>query len=414
VSGAGPSAEPATVGSVSAGGRRVLILVENLSVPLDRRVWQESLALRAAGYEVVVVCPRGDVRDTEAHVVLEGVEIHRFPLAPASGAVGYLREYAQAVWRIARLVARLSRGRRFDIVHACNPPDVLLLAALPLRRRGTRFVFDHHDLVPELYLSRYRRGRDLLHRALLLSERLAFRLADVVVATNESYREVALTRGRMGPEDVFVVRNGPDVERLRPGAPDETLRRGKPHLVAYVGMMGPQDGVDHALRALAVLAESRDDWHALFVGDGDAVPAMRTLTRELGLEGRVEFTGLVGQDDVVRVLSTADVCLAPEPSNPLNDLSTMIKVGEYMAMARPVAAYDLRETRWTAGDAALYAPANDPRALAACVDRLLSDAPLRERLGRAGRARAESVLAWRHSVAALLAAYDRALTRVAA
>ena len=390
--------------------RCVLILVENLPVPLDRRVWLEATALRQAGYEVVVVCPQGQDRDLELFELIEGVEIHRFPLTPADGGVlGYVREYAQALWRTFRLVRRLASERQFDIVHACNPPDVMLLAALPMRRRGTRFIFDHHDLVPELYLSRFGKGRDLLYRATLLVERLAFRLADVVIATNESYRRVALTRGSKAAEDVFVVRNGPDLTRFRPLEGDPSLRRGRRHLIAYAGMMGPQDGVDHALRALAILGESRQDWFAVFVGGGDALPQMRQLSEELGLVEATHFTGLVNQAELVRVLASSDVCVAPEPSSPLNDVSTMIKVGEYMAMAKPVVSYDLAETRVTADGAALYANGSDPAGLASRIGELLDDADLRDRLGNTGRRRAEEVLGWEHSVPNLLAAYDRAL-----
>ena len=393
-----------------ADNRGVLILVENLSVPFDRRVWQESTTLRDAGYDVTVVCPQGRERDTESFARIEGVDVHRFPLVPSSGGVrGYAREYMQAVWRTARLVRRLARTRRFDVVHACNPPDLLLLAALPLKRRGARFVFDHHDLVPELYLSRFGRGRDLPYRVMLLLERLSFRLADVVIATNESYRQVALTRGRKHPDDVFVVRNGPDLARFRPQPADDSLRRGGRHLLAYVGMMGPQDGVDQAIRALAVLRRTRSDWHALFVGDGDMLADMRRLSTGLGLSEHVEFTGLVEQGDVIRILSSADVCIAPEPRSPSNDVSTMIKVGEYMAMGKPVVSYDLAETRLTAGDAALYARADDVDDLAHCLDRLLDDGELRSRLGEAGRERVERVLAWKHSEPQLLAAYRRAL-----
>ena len=393
-------------------------MVENLSVPLDRRVWQESLTLRAAGCDVVVVCPQGRDRDTEAFVRIEGIDIHRFPLTPSDGgAIGFAREYAQALWRTARLVRRVARAGRLDVVHACNPPDLLLLAALPLKRSGTRFVFDHHDLAPELYRSRFGQ-RGLVHRALygvlLALERLSFRLADVVISTNESYRRVALGRGGKSPDDVFVVRNGPDLTRFRPPGDGDSPRRDGRQSIVYVGMMGPQDGVDHALRALAVLHETRRDWSARFVGDGDMLEAMRRLAGELGLSEAVTFTGLVDQDEVVAVLSAADVCLAPEPSNPANDVSTMIKVGEYMAMGKPVASYDLVETRYTADGAALYAPPGDVEALARCIGRLLDDGELRERLGRTGRARAETVLAWEHSAPRLLAAYERALAKDAA
>lgn len=391
--------------------RRALILVENLSVPLDRRVWQESLALRRAGYDVVVVCPQGRDRDTELFDIIEGVEIRRFPLVPADGGVvGYLREYTQAFVRTARLVRRLAKERRFDTVQACNPPDLLLLAALPLKRRGTRFVFDHHDLVPELYLSRFGRGRDIGYRTLMLLERLSFRLADVVISTNESYRRIALNRGKKRPEAVFVVRNGPDLDVFRPQEADESLRRGRSYLIVYVGMMGPQDGLDNALRALAALHGKRQDWHAIFVGDGDVLPRLHDLSRDLGLSDVVEFTGLLEQREVVRVLSSADVCLAPEPSGPLNDVSTMIKLGEYMAMGKPVACFDLPETRFTAGSAALYARPNDDAQLGGVIDELLSDAELRGRLGAAGRERAVKALAWKHAEVQLLAAYEQALT----
>ena len=305
---------------------------------------------------------------------------------------------------------RLARGRPFDVVQACNPPDFLLLPAWPLKRRGARLVFDHHDLVPELYLSRFGGRRDVLYLITRALERLTFRLADVVIATNESYRRIALTRGRKRPEDVFVVRNGPDLARLRPTDPDPSLKRGRPHLLAYVGVIAPQDGVDHALRALAALHERRDDWRAVFVGDGDALEDMRRLADELGLCEAVEFAGWQGDEGVRRVLSSADVCLSPEPRSPLNDASTMIKVAEYMAMGTPVVCYDLVESRATAGDAALYAEPDDVHAFAAAIAELLDDPDRRAAMGAAGRARVEQTLAWEHSERVLLEAYERALS----
>jgi glycosyltransferase involved in cell wall biosynthesis len=391
---------------------RALVLVENLSVPADRRVWQECLTLTRAGWEVVVVCPQGSDRDREPFQVLDGVEIHRYRVRPATGGpVGYAREYASAFWHTCKLVLRLARRRRFDVVHACNPPDLLLLAAWPLRLRGTAFVFDHHDLVPELYLSRFARGKDLLYELTRVLERMTFALADVVISTNDSYRGIALRRGKKAPEDVFVVRNGPDLTRLRPSEPDPELRGGRAHLIAYVGVIAPQDGVDHALRALAALRERRDDWRAVFVGDGDALPELRALAHDLGLDDAVEFAGWQDDEGLRRVLSTADVCLSPEPHSPLNDASTMIKVAEYMAMGKPVVCYDLVESRATAGDAAVYARANDERALANEVDALLDEPARRAAMGAFGRARAEQALAWEHSEPALLAAYERAVTR---
>lgn len=387
-----------------------LVLVENLSVPFDRRVWQECMTLTQAGWRVSVVCPRGTKRDTERHAVVGGVEIHRYPLIAATrGPTGYVREYSQALLWTRRLARRIASERRLDVVHACNPPDLLLPAVRFLRRRGVAFVFDHHDLVPELYESRFGRSGDLLHRLTLLAERRTLALADVVISTNESYRRVAIERGGKSPEAVFVVRSAPDLRRFVLVAPDPELRGDRAHLLAYLGVMGPQDGVDHALRALRHLRDRRGDWRAIFVGDGDVLPRMRELAVELGLEDDVVFVGRVSDDDVLRILSSADVCLAPDPKNPLNDLSTMNKIVEYMALGRPVVSYDLREARVSAGGAALYATPNDEAAFADRIDTLLGDADVRRRMGALGRERLETALSWRHSEEQLLRAYDRAL-----
>ena len=390
--------------------KSVLILLENVPVRGDHRVWPECLALRNEGYDVVVVSPSRDGGGRTTVEVVDGIEIHSFPLQPADdGAMGYLKEYGLAFWRMSRLARRLGRDRRFDVVHACNPPDFLLPAALPLKRHGARFVFDQHDLAPELYYSRFGK-RGLLYHSTLALERWTFRLANVVLSTNESYRRVALGRGRKRPEDVFVVRNGPDLRRFLPN-PDPSLKRGKPHLIVYVGEIGHQDGVDHALRALALVAEQRRDWHMIFAGDGAALASARELTEELGLTDSVEFAGFVSDEMVMKIVSTADVCLAPEPKNSFNDASTMIKVAEYMALGRPLVAYDLTETKVTAGDAALYAGDNEVRNFADCIIRLFDDPELRQRMGAIGRARVEDGLSWEHSERALLAAYEHALCK---
>jgi glycosyltransferase involved in cell wall biosynthesis len=391
---------------------RALILVENLSVPFDRRVWQECRTLVSAGWEVDVICPRGTKRDTERYEERDGVRIHRYPLQAATGGpAGYAREYGTALWHTRRLALGLARNRPFRVVHACNPPDLLLPAVRPLKRRGAAFVFDHHDLVPELYESRFRRGRDLLYRATLAAERMTFRLADVVIATNESYKRIAIERGGKRPEDVFVVRSAPDLERWAPAAPAPSARAGKPYLLAYLGVMGPQDGVDHALRALSHLQTVRRDWEAVFIGDGDVRPQMVELSRELGLADVVEFPGRLPDEDVVRILSTADVCLAPDPKNPLNDVSTMNKIVEYMALGRPIVSYDLVEARVSAGDAAVYADANDPVAFGRCVGELLDDEGRRRTMGELGRRRVEDDLSWEESAKQLLRAYERAALR---
>ncbi|MFD7687452.1 glycosyltransferase family 4 protein [Streptomyces sp. NPDC059781] len=389
-------------------GRRALILVENLSVPFDRRVWQECTTLRDAGWTVHVICPQGSKRDTEPEAVIDGVRIHRYPLRAATGGpAGYLREYGSALWHTARLARKVGP---VHVVHACNPPDLLFLPALWLKRRGARFVFDQHDLVPELYLSRFGRGKDLLYRGVCALERMTYRAADIVLATNESYRDVAVRRGGRRPADVFVVRSAPRTDRFRPVPPEPELKRGKPHLLCYLGVMGPQDGVDYALRALAKLRDEvgRTDWHAVFVGSGDAFDAMVELSRTLGLDEQVQFTGRIPDADLVRYLSTADVCLSPDPRNPLNDVSTMNKVLEYMAMGRPIVSFDLKEARVSAGDAAVYAPANDEAEFAKSIALLLDDPELRARMGRIGQERIGGELSWRNSQASLLAAYTAA------
>lgn len=388
---------------------KALILVENLSVPFDRRVWQESTTLRDAGWEVHVICPQGTKRDTEAEAVIDGVHIHRYPLKAATGGpAGYLQEYGSALWHTLRLARKVGP---VDVVHACNPPDLLYLVAKVLKRQGAKFIFDQHDLCPELYLSRFDRGQDLLYRGVCALERATYRAADVVISTNESYKQVARIRGGKRPEDVYVVRSAPVVERFHEVPVEPELKQGKPYLLAYLGVMGPQDGVDYALRALAKLRDDvgRTDWHAVFVGSGDAFDDMVALSAKLGLANQVEFTGRISDEDLVRYLSTADVCLSPDPLNPLNDVSTMNKVMEYMAMSKPIVSFELREARVSAGDAAVYAPANDEAEFAVLVSRLLDDPEERVRMGKLGQARVAGPLSWENSAKALLAAYEHAL-----
>jgi glycosyltransferase involved in cell wall biosynthesis len=388
--------------------KRVLILVQNEPVPSDRHVWNESTALVRAGHDVTVICPVGEHRDREAFEELDGVRIHRYePRRAAGRPIEYAIEYLAAMWSIRRLARRLARERPFDLVHACSPPDFLFLAVVGLRRHGARFVFDHHDLTPELYRTRF--GSGLLHRVTLMAEQVAFRCADVVLSVNDSYRRIALERGHRDPADVVVVRTGPDLKRFRRTEPDPGLRRGKRFLLSYAGVMGTQDGVDHALSALAELRALRGDWHAIFMGDGDVVDEMRALATQLDLDDCVEFTGWVEHDTISRVLSTSDVCIAPDPKSPLNDISSMVKISEYMAMARPIVSYDLAESRFGAGEAALFAAPENHAEFARLISELLDDPERRAAMGAAGRARAEGHLAWEHQERSLLAAYSRAL-----
>lgn len=391
---------------------RALILVENLSVPFDRRVWREAKSLRDAGWTVSVISPRGLDRDTAPHEVVDGVEVHRFRLFEAGdGLKAYLLEYSLALLAMFWLSLRVWRRTGFDVVQICNPPDLLIFAVLPFRLLGKKIIFDHHDLSPELYISKGGRAGSAPHQALHFFERLTLRMADVVMSTNESYRRIAMERGGRGPEDVFVVRNGPELSRLRCASPNPELKQGREHLLVYVGMMGSQDGLDYLLRALAVLAGElgREDFHAMLVGDGPAVPELKRLAGELGVADRVTITGLVGQEEVFAAIATASVCLCPDPNIGLNDLSTLVKVLEYMGMARPVVAFDLTETRASAGEAALYATPNDEREFARHIAFLLDHPDEAARLGEIGRARILGGLAWDHQAGNLLAAYGRAV-----
>ena len=396
-------------GTLDLGARpRILIIVQNLPVPFDRRVWLECTALTAAGYDVTVICPKGEGDPTQE--VLDGVTLLKYePYAPGGGALGFVLEYAYSFLATARLVLRARRQGKFDVLQACNPPDIFWPIARWLRRRdGSRFVFDHHDLCPELYDSRFPQGSRLPRRGLVALEKATFRTADHVVATNASYAEIAVRRGGKSPVDVTVVRTGPNHERLRRGAAVPELRGGRRHLVAYIGVMGPQDGVDLAVRAAAHVVHDlgRDDVAFTFMGSGDSYSEIVDLRDELGLQDYVQLPGRVPDDTVVDVLSTAGVGLSPDPKNPLNDVSTMNKTLEYMAFGIPVVAFDLKETRVSAGPAASYVASGDIAAYARSIVELLDDDNKREAMGRAGRLRIEKELGWSHQRGTYIGVYD--------
>ncbi len=407
---AGHSAEK--TGGRSTGGlrgarRKVLIIVQNLPVPFDRRVWQEATELAANGYQVAVICPTG--RGCEArYECLAGVHIYRHPLpVEAHGAWGYLIEYTVSLWWEFFLAVKVLRRHGFDVLHACNPPDDLFLIGAFFKLLGKRFLFDHHDINPELYEAKFGR-RGLLHRLMLLAERLTFLTADVSIATNESYRHIAIARGGMRPDRVFVVRSGPSLERLRPVPPSLALKRGRAFLVGYVGVMGQQEGIPYLIDAARhiVYAMRRDDVQFALVGGGPSLGEMRRLAEDRGVAAHTTFLGRAPDRELLEVLSTAEVCVNPDEANPMNDKSTMNKIMEYMALGKPIVQFDLTEGKVSAGAASLYAKPNDAVDLAEKITALLDDPAQRAAMGRFGRVRVETELAWPFEAPKLLAAYD--------
>lgn len=389
----------------------VLILDENLPVPFDRRVWMEARALREAGYGVTVVCPRTAAYPA-AHERLEGIDILRHPLSlEAVSPRGYLREYAEALYWESRLALLADHRRRVDVVQICNPPDVLFLSGGLLKLlSGAALVFDQHDIGPELYETKYER-QDVFYRGLVWAERATFAAADVVISTNQTYRDIALGRGHKSPEDVFIVRNGPDLARFVEMPPDPAYKRGREFLVGYVGTMGEQEGIDHLLRvARAItLEQGRTDIGFCIVGGGPALEGLRTMCTSMGLDEAVEFTGRVSDEELLARLSTCDVCVNPDPKTSFNDASTMTKIMDYMALRKPVVQYDVVEGRRSAGEASLYARGDDEADFAAKITQLIDDPEARERMGRVGRERMETTLEWRLQIPNLLAAYERAI-----
>jgi glycosyltransferase involved in cell wall biosynthesis len=388
---------------------RILIIVQNLPVPFDRRVWLECQALVAAGYQVAVVCPKGS--GDPGYAVVESVELYKYrPYAPGGSKAGFIIEYAYSFLATAWQTMKARRKGRFGVLQACNPPDIFWPIGRFLRRvDGTKFVFDHHDLCPELFESRFPDGPALPHRGLLALERATHRSADHVISTNDSYRNIAIRRSGKAPADVTVVRTGPDPDKLKRGPADPGLRRGRRYLAAYIGVMGPQDGVDIVVRAADVIVREmgRQDIAFTLIGSGDCFNELVALRDQLTLNGHVEFTGRAPDELVKQVMSTADIGLSPDPKNPLNDVSTMNKTMEYMSFELPVVAFDLHETRISAGSAAVYVTPNDVHEYAKAIVDLADDQATREQLAKDGRTRVEDELAWEHQRRAYLGVFQQ-------
>jgi glycosyltransferase involved in cell wall biosynthesis/SAM-dependent methyltransferase len=392
--------------------RKILMLVENLPAPADPRVWIEATTLRNQGYQVSIICPKGSSRHRETHACIDRIHIYRYRLPQIGNtSISYVAEYAGALAMTFWLSFTVLLRHGFDVIHAANPPDLFFLVGLFYRLLGKKFVFDQHDLAPELLQVKFNGRLKLLYRLQRFLEWCSYRTADLVIVTNSSQRRIAIERGHCRANRVLIVRNGPDLERLKPVTPEPGLKKGRRYLLAYVGAMSVQDGVEYALGALHNLVHTRgrQDVSLVLMGNGDHLPKLQALSHELRLDDYVNFTGWVSGRDVARYLTVADVGLSPDPRNPLNDHSTMIKTMEYMAMGKPVVAFDLTETRFSARDAALYATPNLVEDLADKIGVLLSDEELRIKLGAVGRKRIEEELSWDQTKQNLLLAYEMLL-----
>ena len=389
----------------------VLIIVENLTVPLDRRVWQEARTLRDAGHTVSVICPMGG-KYTRSYEVLEGIHVFRHPMPfEADGALGYLIEYSWALaWEfILTIKAYFKVG--FDVIQACNPPDLIFLVAGFWKYLfGKRFVFDHHDLNPELYEAKFGK-RGFFHKLLMVLERWTFKAADVSIATNGTFKKLAVERGGMDANRVFVVRSIPDVSRFKRVVPNMALRGGRKHVIGYVGIMGAQDGVDLLIEAMddIVNVQKREDVGCVIVGSGTELDKLQALAVAKGLQDHVTFTGFLAGDTLLAALSSFDVGVIPDPKNIYNDKISMNKAFEYMTLGIPFVQFDLVEGRNIAGDAALYAADNSVSDLARQIGRLCDDEALAIAIAKEGQARAKALLQWDEEARQLLAAYDAVL-----
>lgn len=401
---------PTEIPGLPLKGRKVLIVVENLPLPFDRRVWQEARTLKAAGATVSVICPKGKGYE-KSYEEIDGVHIYRHPLPiEASGALGFLLEYGAALFWETVLAWKIKFTRGIDVIQGCNPPDLIFLVALPFKLLGVKYIFDHHDINPELYEAKFDK-RGFFWKLMVLFEKLTFKSADVSMATNQSYRQIAIERGGMKPEDVFVVRSGPDLSRLKKVPPVDTWKNGRAHMVGYVGVMGDQEGIDLLIDAVGHIVNvmQRHDIQFCLVGGGPSLEGLKALTAQRGLADYVTFTGRAPDQDLFEVLSTMDLGVNPDRVNAMNDKSTMNKIMEYMSLEKAMVQFDVTEGRFSAQEASLYARANDPVDMAQKIVELVDDPARRAAMGAFGRKRVEQELNWGKQIDPLISAYLRAL-----
>lgn len=386
--------------------RHILIIVENLPVPFDRRVWQEANTFKDNGSKVSIICPK--MKDyTASFEIINGIEIYRHPLPlEARGAIGYLFEYSCALFWEFILSWKIYFKKKFHVIHGCNPPDLIFLVALCFKILGVKYVFDHHDINPELYIAKYNK-KGLFFKMMLLFERLTFATADFSIATNESYKEIAIRRGKMSEDKIQVIRSGPKLERLKLLPPDIKYLKGRKFLVGYVGVIGDQEGIDLLLESVKYIISSRQDIQFAIIGGGTDLEKLILLSERMGLKEFVDFYGRVPDDLMVAILNTADVCVNPDKPSEMNNLSTMNKIMEYMALRKPVVQYDLKEGRFSAQEASLYAKCGDTIDFADKIMQLIDNHELRVNMSEYGYNRVINELSWDYESVKLTRFYDR-------
>jgi len=387
--------------------KKVLIIVENLPVPFDTRVWQEATTLAANGYTVSVICPKGEgyMQNEE---FLQGVHIFRHDLPiEGNGAVGYLKEYTLALREEIRLAKKIYEEIGFDVIHGCDPPDDIYLVAKKFKKYGVKYVFDHHDICPELFEAKFGKKSGPLYWSQLYFERQTYKYCTFAFVTNESYKKIAIERGKMDPDKVIVLRSGPKFERMKIIDPKPEIKRGYQYMVGYLGVIGQQEGIEYILEAAQYIKERENNVFWGIVGGGSHLESLKKQATDMGLDDCVEFIGRASDQQMLEYLNTADICVNSDKYNAMNDKSTMNKILEYMALAKPIVQFDLTEGRYSAQEASLYAKNNDAMDLGEKIIELLHNPEKRKKMGEYGRNRVINELSWEHTSKALLEGYDK-------
>jgi len=386
-------------------GKHILIIIENLPAPFDRRVWQEATTLKENGAKVTIICPKMKGYN-KRYEIIDDIEIFRHPLREGKGVLGYLVEYTQAIFWEFFLSWRIFFKNRFHIIHGCNPPDLIFLTALFFKPFGVKYIFDHHDINPELYISKFEK-KGFFYNLMVLFEKLTFKTAKYSIATNESYKKIAIERGKMKPEDVQVVRSGPKLDRLKLMQPTEELKKGKRYLIGYIGVIGEQEGLDLLLESAKYILSKRSDVHFAIVGGGTHLDEIKNLTSQMNLSNSFDYYGRVDDETMLKVLNTADVCVNPDKPTAMNDLSTMNKIMEYMALKKPIVQYTLKEGNFSAGNASLYAKNTDPLDFGDKIMYLLDHENERKKMGEFGYNRVINELSWDYESQNLINIYKK-------